>query len=128
MLKTCNSLLRKLSKSCDTEFCGRILLFLATIYPISERSALNVMGKVNVANVTYYEEKEAFEQNLGLAPHAAATSAEGIAVQVRTLFVSVCNNSDSSNSTRRMVRRMARRWRSRACPPTTSTANFGNCR
>eukprot|EP00981_Chlorochromonas_danica_P003643 scaffold681_cov173-Ochromonas_danica.AAC.6 len=65
MLKTCNSLLRKLSKSCDTEFCGRILLFLATIYPISERSALNVMGKVNVGNMTYFEDRETFLQNVG---------------------------------------------------------------
>jgi THO complex subunit 1 len=67
VLKTCNSLLRKLSKSCDTEvifvystsndqlsteifgffqFCGRILMFLADVFPLSEPSALNLAGKV----------------------------------------------------------------------------------
>jgi hypothetical protein len=73
ILRTCNSLLRRLSKSCHTEvmfvdppsllpvihtadptlpplvrsqFCGRVLMFLAAIYPLSERSAVNLMGKV----------------------------------------------------------------------------------
>ncbi|KAJ1415084.1 THO complex subunit 1 transcription elongation factor-domain-containing protein, partial [Ochromonadaceae sp. CCMP2298] len=45
ILKACNSLLRKLSKSCNTEFCGRVLMFLAAIYPLSEKSALNLPGK-----------------------------------------------------------------------------------
>lgn len=77
VLKTCNSLLRKLSKSCHTEvhivccvisyhwvtriilslllqFCGRILMFLATVYPLSEPSALNLVGKVK-ANHKYQQ-------------------------------------------------------------------------
>lgn len=47
VLKTSNSILRKLSKSCDTEFCGRILMFLAAVYPLSEPSALNLSAKVS---------------------------------------------------------------------------------
>ncbi|CAM9154644.1 unnamed protein product, partial [Ectocarpus fasciculatus] len=48
VLRFCNALLRRLSKSCNTEFCGRILMFLAAIYPLSERSAVNISGKVRV--------------------------------------------------------------------------------
>jgi hypothetical protein len=29
------------------QFCGRVLMFLAAIYPISERSAVNLGGKVS---------------------------------------------------------------------------------
>lgn len=61
MLKTCNFLLKKLSKSSDTEFCGRVLLFLAAIYPISEKSAVNLAGKINTGNVTYFDDKITFE-------------------------------------------------------------------
>ncbi len=42
------------------KFCGRVLMFLAAIYPISEKSAVNLAGKVNVANVTAYEDEETF--------------------------------------------------------------------
>jgi THO complex subunit 1 transcription elongation factor len=46
VLRFCNSLLRKLSKSCHTEFCGRVLMLLAAIFPLAEKSALNLAGKV----------------------------------------------------------------------------------
>lgn len=83
MLKTCNSLLRKLSKSYDTEFCGRILLFLATIYPISERSAVNLMGKVNVNNVTFYEDEETYNQNMSFVE---AQKAEHVSLWIAGLI------------------------------------------
>lgn len=46
LLKLSNSLLRRLSKSNNTEFCGRILVFLAYTFPLGERSAVNLAGKV----------------------------------------------------------------------------------
>jgi hypothetical protein len=42
----CNTLLKKLSRAQETEFCGRILMFLAAIYPLTERSAVNLRGLV----------------------------------------------------------------------------------
>ncbi|KAK9912601.1 hypothetical protein M0R45_036457 [Rubus argutus] len=44
MLRTCNQLLRRLSKANDVVFCGRILMFLAHFFPLSERSAVNIKG------------------------------------------------------------------------------------
>jgi len=61
ILKACNTLLRRLSRSCNPEFCGRVLMFLAAIYPISERSAVNFAGKINTANITDYEDEKTFQ-------------------------------------------------------------------
>ncbi|KAL6327615.1 hypothetical protein AAG906_022028 [Vitis piasezkii] len=54
MLRTCNQLLR-LSKANDVVFCGRILMFLAHFFPLSERSAVNIKGVFNTSNETKYE-------------------------------------------------------------------------
>ncbi|KAI9079003.1 hypothetical protein K1719_039050 [Acacia pycnantha] len=57
MLRTCNQLLRRLSKASDVVFCGRILTFLAHFFPLSERSALNIKGVFNTSNETKYEKE-----------------------------------------------------------------------
>ena len=54
LLRICNDLLRRLSRSQNTVFCGRILLFLAKFFPFSERSGLNIVSEFNVENVTEY--------------------------------------------------------------------------
>ncbi|KAJ0969005.1 hypothetical protein J5N97_021882 [Dioscorea zingiberensis] len=55
MLRTCNQLLRRLSKANDVVFCGRILMFLAHFFPLTERSAVNMKGVFNTSNQTKYE-------------------------------------------------------------------------
>ncbi|XP_050232077.1 THO complex subunit 1 [Mercurialis annua] len=55
MLRTCNQLLRRLSKANNVVFCGRILMFLAHFFPLSERSAVNIKGVFNTSNETKYE-------------------------------------------------------------------------
>nr|XP_043635689.1 THO complex subunit 1 [Erigeron canadensis] len=57
MLRTCNQLLRRLSKANDVVFCGRIIMFLAHFFPLSERSAVNIKGVFNVSNETKYEKQ-----------------------------------------------------------------------
>lgn len=54
LLRMCNDLLRRLSKSQNTLFCGRIQLFLARLLPLDEKSGINLMGQFNIENVTYY--------------------------------------------------------------------------
>lgn len=49
-----SDLLRRLSRSQNTVFCGRILLFLAKFFPFSERSGLNIISEFNVENVTEF--------------------------------------------------------------------------
>ncbi len=52
MLFTLSTFLRK--------FCGRILMFLSDVFPLSEPSALNLAGRVNTSNVTYFDSAEKF--------------------------------------------------------------------
>jgi THO complex subunit 1 transcription elongation factor len=42
MLRTCNQLLRRLSKGHNAVLCGRILIFLARLLPLSDRSGINL--------------------------------------------------------------------------------------
>ncbi|XP_063073611.1 THO complex subunit 1 isoform X3 [Engraulis encrasicolus] len=64
LLRMCNDLLRRLSKSQNTVFCGRIQLFLARLFPLSEKSGLNLQSQFNVDNVTVFNETEQ-ESTLG---------------------------------------------------------------
>ncbi|XP_034250711.1 THO complex subunit 1 isoform X2 [Thrips palmi] len=66
LLRMCNDLLRRLSRSQNTVFCGRILLFLAKFFPFSERSGLNVVSEFNLENITQYgTEDEGTKELLG---------------------------------------------------------------
>lgn len=58
LLRMCNDLLRRLSRSQQTVFCGRILLFLAKFFPFSERSGLNIVSEFNLDNHTEYKTEE----------------------------------------------------------------------
>nr|CAG4643807.1 EOG090X0324 [Lepidurus arcticus] len=58
LLRLCNDLLRRLSRSQNTVFCGRILLFLAKFFPFSERSGLNIISEFNLDNVTSFGTQE----------------------------------------------------------------------
>ncbi|KAH0951356.1 hypothetical protein HN011_005106 [Eciton burchellii] len=59
LLRMCNDLLRKLSRSQQTVFCGRILLFLAKFFPFSERSGLNIVSEFNLENHTEFGSEKA---------------------------------------------------------------------
>ncbi|KAF3162880.1 hypothetical protein TWF225_002351 [Orbilia oligospora] len=57
LLRLCNELLRRLSKSEDTVFCGRIFVFLTKSFPLSERSGVNLRGEFHVENKTTFDER-----------------------------------------------------------------------
>ncbi|KAI9333687.1 THO complex, subunit THOC1 [Obelidium mucronatum] len=52
LLRYCNDLLRRLSKTQHTVFSGRILLFLTGVFSLTERSGVNLKGDFNTDNVT----------------------------------------------------------------------------
>ncbi|XP_029341293.1 THO complex subunit 1-like [Acyrthosiphon pisum] len=62
LLRMCNDILRRLSRSQNTVFCGRILLFLAIFFPFSERSGLNIISEFNLENLTEYLNENHFDQ------------------------------------------------------------------
>ncbi|KAF8361639.1 thoc-1 [Pristionchus pacificus] len=67
VLRLCNDLLRKLSRCVETSFSGRINVFLSRFMPLNDKSALNIVGHYNTANVTKYETTEP-ESNTSLIP------------------------------------------------------------
>ncbi|CCG82964.1 Putative uncharacterized protein [Taphrina deformans PYCC 5710] len=77
LLRLCNELLRRLSKTKDTVFCGRILIFLSLVFPLSERSAVNLRGEYNLDNATIFEsEPEEPSQLRAIDADAEMASAE----------------------------------------------------
>lgn len=61
LLRLCNELLRRLSKGRDNIFCGRILVFLSQVFPLSERSAVNRSGEYNTEKSLDVEEDDGDE-------------------------------------------------------------------
>lgn len=64
LLRACNDLLRRLSQSQNNVFCGRIHIFLTRIFPISEKSALNLNSNFNLENETKYDSEVPTESEL----------------------------------------------------------------
>uniref|UniRef100_A0A8C7KWG5 THO complex 1 n=1 Tax=Oncorhynchus kisutch TaxID=8019 RepID=A0A8C7KWG5_ONCKI len=58
LLRMCNDLMRRLYKSQNTVFCGRIQLFLARLFPLSEKSGLNLQSQFNLDNISKPTEEE----------------------------------------------------------------------
>ncbi|XP_038860017.1 THO complex subunit 1-like isoform X2 [Salvelinus namaycush] len=76
LLRMYNDLLRRLSKSQNTVFCGRIQLFLARLFPLSEKSGLNLQSQFNLNNITVFNKNEK-ESTLGQKP----TEEDGMEVE-----------------------------------------------
>ncbi|CDQ72407.1 unnamed protein product [Oncorhynchus mykiss] len=67
LLRMYNDLLRRLSKSQNTVFCGRIQLFLARLFPLSEKSGLKLQSQFNLDNIIVFN-KNKQESTLGQKP------------------------------------------------------------
>lgn len=65
LLRMSNDLLRRLSTSQNTVFCGRIQLFLARLFPLSEKSGLNLMSQFNYENITTFTTADQKEKITG---------------------------------------------------------------
>lgn len=57
----CNDLLKRLSKSQNTVFSGRIHLFLAKLFPLNEKSGLNLMSQFSDNFTRYTSSPQVFE-------------------------------------------------------------------
>ena len=56
ILRSCNELLRRLSRAEDTVFCGRVFIFLFQSFPLGDKSSVNLRGEYHVENVTTFEQ------------------------------------------------------------------------
>ena len=57
ILRTCNELLKRLSRAEDPAFCGRVFFFLFRVSPLGDHSSANLRGEYHVDNVTTYEKE-----------------------------------------------------------------------
>ncbi|GAB7350632.1 hypothetical protein MBLNU459_g1195t1 [Dothideomycetes sp. NU459] len=55
LLRSCNELLRRLSRAEDAVFCGRVFFFLFQTFPLGDKSSVNLRGEYHTENVTTYE-------------------------------------------------------------------------
>lgn len=55
ILRSCNELLRRLSRAEDTAFCGRVFIFMFQSFPLGDKSSVNLRGEFHVENATTYE-------------------------------------------------------------------------
>ncbi|XP_055947752.1 THO complex subunit 1-like isoform X2 [Argiope bruennichi] len=86
LLRSCNDLLKRLSRSQNTVFCGRILMFLAHIFPLSERSGLNIISEFNLENTTAYNTNDDMFNDIASEKGDAAEEGE-ISSQNQSSFV-----------------------------------------
>ncbi|KXS95786.1 hypothetical protein AC578_6449 [Pseudocercospora eumusae] len=54
-LRTCNELLRRLSRAEDAIFCGRVFFFLFQTFPLGDKSSVNLRGEFHTENTTKFE-------------------------------------------------------------------------
>ncbi|RGP70514.1 nuclear matrix p84 [Fusarium longipes] len=62
ILRTCNELLRRLSRAEDTAFCGRVFIFMFQSFPLGDKSSVNLRGEYHVENITTYEKETADDE------------------------------------------------------------------
>ncbi|KAK3944239.1 THO complex subunit 1 transcription elongation factor-domain-containing protein [Diplogelasinospora grovesii] len=58
ILRTCNELLRRLSRALDPAFCGRVFIFMFQSFPLGDKSSVNLRGEYHVENVTTYDREQ----------------------------------------------------------------------
>lgn len=58
LLRSCNELLRRLSRAEDAKFCGRVFFFLFQTFPLGDKSSVNLRGEFHVENTTRFEVPE----------------------------------------------------------------------
>jgi THO complex subunit 1 len=57
LLRLCNNALRRLSRTENAALCGRIFILLSSVYPLSDRSGVNLKGDYHTDNITRYEKQ-----------------------------------------------------------------------
>jgi len=55
ILRTCNELLRRLSRALDPAFCGRVFIFMFQSFPLGDKSSVNLRGEYHVENLTHFD-------------------------------------------------------------------------
>ncbi|RKF58695.1 THO complex subunit 1 [Erysiphe neolycopersici] len=78
ILRSCNELLRRLSRAEDTAFCGRVFIFLFQSFPLGDKSSVNLRGEYHTENITTFDSvshtMDSEHMSLGPMLHRTRTS------------------------------------------------------
>ncbi|OJD28489.1 hypothetical protein ACJ73_00088 [Blastomyces percursus] len=83
ILRSCNELLRRLSRAEDTVFCGRVFIFLFQSFPLGDRSSVNLRGEFHTENVTTFDELPKAQED-GVTPMDVDASEKEVAGDAKT--------------------------------------------
>lgn len=69
-LRSCNELLRRLSRAEDATFCGRVFFFLFQTFPLGDKSSVNLRGEYHVENTTVFEQSDSSASDQAIQTNA----------------------------------------------------------
>lgn len=61
ILRMCNEMIRRSPKSTSSDRVGDVLIILSKLFPLGERSGVNLRGDLNTENITAIEYEDASE-------------------------------------------------------------------
>lgn len=89
ILRTCNELLRRLSRALDPAFSGRVFIYLFQSFPLGDRSSVNLRGEYHVENVTTWDQEP---------PKGEDSSADSMDVDMETQGESTQKTGDQRST------------------------------
>ncbi|KAK1779279.1 THO complex subunit 1 transcription elongation factor-domain-containing protein [Copromyces sp. CBS 386.78] len=81
ILRTCNELLRRLSRALDPAFSGRVFIYLFQSFPLGDRSSVNLRGEYHVENVTTWDQLPAKAEDASADSMDVDTETQGESTQ-----------------------------------------------
>lgn len=94
ILRSCNELLRRLSRAEDTVFCGRVYIFLFQSFPLGDKSSVNLRGEFHTENATKFEQTSSSAEET--ATNDASMSEAGKPPTGETVTITVSNGEEKA--------------------------------
>lgn len=107
ILRSCNELLRRLSRAEDTAFCGRVYIFMFQSFPLGHKSSVNLRGEYHVDNVTTFDELPQRIESTGEAMEVDSetkSTSTSPAVDSKASFVSPASLGKTSEDSKNVAK------------------------
>ena len=81
ILRTCNELLHRLSRAEDAVFCGDVFVFLFQVFPLGDKSAVNLRGEFHTENTTTFDPPEDKDEPMDGVKNEQEPQSNGVDVE-----------------------------------------------
>ncbi|TKA66935.1 hypothetical protein B0A49_07104 [Cryomyces minteri] len=88
ILRSCNELLRRLSRAEDAVFCGRVFFYLFQTFPLGDKSSVNLRGEFHVENTTVFDDVSREDEQI----------LDNMVVDTESIANTINTNSDTNPS------------------------------